>query len=151
MILEDERKAVKRDINATITRYYDSKSPISCKSNCSSCCHVPVTCFTEEIDDILSLDINIDFKRLESQINNWSASDKTCIFIKDGNCSIHDNKPMSCISHLVNTNPVNCGENSTKSPNRIQVRSVNERLKKLRIENKTVILHKEIYKRLTSI
>ena len=147
-MIENEREFVRTEINKSINRFSNSANPITCKSNCPNCCHVKVSCLPEEVENILSLGVHIDMEHLESQINDWNNSDKTCVFIKNGNCSIHENKPLSCISHLVNTPAANCKEGSLKPVNMIHVKSVDDRLKILRQEKGTVILHEEIYKRM---
>ncbi len=146
MNLEKERTYIKSEVAKDIARY--SKSPISCGVGCSGCCHVQVGVFKEEVDNILSLGIEIDMDHLEKQVTDWNNSDKTCVFIKDGNCSIHDNKPLSCTSHLVNTPKSYCVEGSKKAPHMVRTKTVQERLKELRKDNPTLILHQELHKRL---
>jgi len=147
MNLEKERPFIQQQINLEIEKYAKAERPITCSANCPNCCHVKVTCFPEEIDNIMSLGVEIDIEHLEAQFNDWPSSDKTCVFIKDGNCSIQDNKPLHCISHLVNSPAEYCAEGSSIAPHSVISKGAYERLRALRKENGTVILHEEIYKR----
>ena len=147
-MIENEREFVRTEINKKIQSFSNSSHPITCKVNCPNCCHVKVSCFPEEIENILSLGVDIDMNHLESQFSDWNNSDKTCVFIKDGNCSIDENKPLSCISHIVNTPAANCKEGSLKPVNMIRVKTVDDTLRAMRKEKGVVILHEEIYKQL---
>lgn len=148
MNLEKERKYIKAEVSKEIDRY-SKGAPITCGMGCSNCCHVKVGVFKEEVDDIMSLGMDIDMEKLETQVKDWNNSDKNCIFLKDNNCSIQDNKPLSCISHLSNSPASLCAIDSTKAPHMIRSKSVVERLKSLREDNKMLILHEEIYRRLS--
>lgn len=143
-----ERKQIQSHVADVIERYSKTKYPITCKANCPNCCHVKVSVFSEEVNEIISLGIDIDMDKLEKQVNDWNNSDKTCVFLKEGNCSIHENKPLSCMAHLVNSPKENCHINSNQPTNRIQVNKANTILKKLRSESDMVILHEQLYKRL---
>ncbi len=104
----------------------------------------------QEIENILSLGVEIDLKHLESQVNDWNNSNKTCVFIKDGNCSIHDNKPLACIGHLVNSPAKYCALGSTKPAHMVRVKSIIDRLKILFKRHGNVILHEELYRHLSN-
>ena len=145
MNLEEERVYIKQEVRKEIERHLNV-TPVTCGVSCSNCCHVKVSVFKEEVEDILSLGIDIDYKKLESQVSDWDNSDKTCVFIKDGDCSINNNKPLSCISHMVNTPSVNCKIDSKIPPRMVRSKTATERLRNLRKENKTLILHEELYK-----
>jgi len=146
MNLSEERKEIQKGVSQEISKQKKGGVPVTCKANCSNCCHVKVSVFEEEVQNILSLGVYIDLDKLEKQNTDWPNSDHTCVFIKDGNCSIHDYKPLSCVSHIVNTPSDNCKEGSGKPINMVRSITSSNRLRELRKENKTVILHEELYK-----
>lgn len=126
----------------------DSGIVFSCEANCSGCCHVPVAVMPEEVVHIASLGKEINIDQLRSQVEDWNNSDKNCVFLKDGNCSIHDDKPLSCVSHLVDSPPENCHIDSNEKVNMVHVGPVEKRISELRKHHGSVRLHEALYKHL---
>lgn len=87
-------------------------SEVVCIKGCSHCCSMAVALTKEEavvIADVVKRDkISIDKKKLKLQKGiqpgEWhklSREDATCVFLKDGLCSIYEHRPFSCRYHFV--------------------------------------------------
>jgi len=146
MKLKEETKYIKDEVDKEIVRYSKTELPISCGAKCPFCCHVQVSVFKEEVDNIISLGVEIDMDHLEGQNKDWRTSNKTCVFIKEGNCSIHDNRPLACVNHMVNSPVENCKEGNLNNTHFIRSRTATERLKELRKGKEVLFLHKELHR-----
>ena len=131
------------EIQQEIERLKKAGVPITCKAGCGGCCHVKVSCTKQEVKHIISLGVDIDMDKLQNQVKDWDSSDKNCVFLKQGNCSIHYNKPLTCVGHLVNSPAENCAINSGKPVNMIRIKKIENIITK---RKGTVLLHEELFR-----
>lgn len=79
-----------------------TKGHVGCKRGCNSCCHIAVGVLEPEARaigerigvkpaDVLGRD---DFKGFD-----WGAHNP-CTFLKDGECSIYEHRPLACRTHF---------------------------------------------------
>lgn len=83
---------------------------VACKKGCSSCCKMNVT--------ISQIEANLIGEKTGKRVNQLSKSINhnsdefigiSCMFLKDGLCSIYDNRPFVCRKHLwFDTSPYWC-------------------------------------------
>lgn len=100
----------------------DVYKEIKCKSGCSYCCHVQVSCNEEEALLILEAcekeKISIDWDRVRKQADfgrdergffHQPKSESRCEFLSQSNkCNIYDSRPASCRKYLVLSDPKQC-------------------------------------------
>lgn len=150
MSLVAERNGLRKDVAKDRERYARAGVLVSCKENCSNCCHVKVSCTPEEVDAILAVRPKIDFDKLERQITDWENADKTCILLDGGRCSVEEVKPFTCIAHLVTSHKDFCHIDSEQKPRLIRTKAACDRIKSLFKRHGVVKLHEEIYKKVST-
>jgi len=84
-----------------------------CKKGCSYCCHYEVAVSETEISYI---EKNTKHKRMKKYGPKAPFHRKSCPFLKNGNCSIYDQRPFACRRHVVfrKTN-ISCNPNLSLS------------------------------------
>lgn len=93
------------------------KLAVSCKRGCSFCCHINVE-ITEDEGDVIgehckNHNIPIDKEYLLNQLKIPEleiafAENSACVFLKNGECSIYDVRPLICRKYLVATPAEKC-------------------------------------------
>lgn len=113
MSIQDVWSDIQKNIDAEISKLPSPK--ISCKIGCSACCYIPVGLLDIEAryyaDKINSGEFEIDKDVFNEHLKLDEAGDvraKPCIFLKDGKCSIYDERPISCRKHMVVSDPEKC-------------------------------------------
>jgi len=110
---------------------HPNKESISCKKGCSFCCHINVDIFPEEAEIILDEIGMIDKEQIEhlkeqiglDVMERPLIKNSACVFLKSGQCSIYDVRPINCRKFFVINNPLEC--DATKSENHfIQVQCI---------------------------
>lgn len=90
---------------------------VSCKRGCHLCCRINVTIWEAEAELIADFcrqhDIPISKDYLQEQLKyGWREVAKTdvgwCIFLKDGECSIYEVRPLACRKYHVVSAPELC-------------------------------------------
>ena len=101
------------------------ESDVSCKKGCSHCCHYSVGVTNDEADLLQDklrsmirgglMDKKAVMEKLEYQApldykeyNKISREESACVFLKDGACSVYDERPMACRNFLVVSDPKGC-------------------------------------------
>ena len=69
-----------------------------CKKWCSYCCHYEV-CVSEQ--EVKYIEKNTKYKRLKRPKVVIGGHGKPCPFLKNGACSIYDERPFVCRKHVV--------------------------------------------------
>ena len=96
----------------------DKMDNISCKKGCHSCCSMPVI-ISEDEAKLLKLlvengKVQTNMFKLEFQARHIDTlmelpiADRLCVFLKDGECAIYDNRPLSCRNYLVTSPKEDC-------------------------------------------
>jgi Fe-S-cluster containining protein len=120
---------------------------ITCKAGCAYCCSQKVMVLESEIDDILLSGVAIDPSVVKAQTEDWDKADKTCVFLKDNLCQLHDKgvKPLVCHTHISVLDPHRCIKDKRSHG---VYPTANMKRKQLYRDNPTVYLHEELHKRL---
>ena len=139
------RRLIDRYVEKEMNRYKHAKVDIPCKRGCAHCCTKSVTCLPDEVEIISKLGIRIGMSTLELQYKEPNTADMSCVFLKDNQCKIYDNRPLSCRVHMVTTNPAFCLKGR---PNIVRVRKADELMIRLYETHGRVTLHKALYHRL---
>lgn len=90
-----------------------------CTRKCNYCCHIQVTCNEDEADLLVEVikdrKIVIPRAKLEQQSrmseDDYMGTDKersACIFLKNGECSIYEDRPATCRSYFAAVTTENC-------------------------------------------
>lgn len=93
--------------------------PVSCSAGCDFCCRLHVIISEDEGKLLLHTakenNVTIDTERLQKQkglsVAQWkklSYSDRACVFLKNGLCSIYKSRPSSCRKYQVVTPAAFC-------------------------------------------
>jgi len=94
----------------------DTAKKISCKKGCSFCCYLHVDITSAEAD-ILAEHVTEkhQIKQFMVQSNHnldtWGElpyQDRKCAFLVNGECSVYEDRPMSCRKYLVINDPQKC-------------------------------------------
>ena len=94
----------------------ETAKKISCKKGCSFCCYLHVDITSAEAD-ILAEHVTEKhhveqfMKQSNHNIENWKDlpyQDRKCAFLVDGECSVYEDRPMSCRKYLVINDPEKC-------------------------------------------
>lgn len=105
----------------------EAKKQISCKRGCHHCCFNLVKATLAEGAAVAAHLVETDqFEKYRPQLEKtarlatsvvdsgdegsfrYLASKTPCAFLKDGECSVYDLRPMSCRTYYVATSPDNC-------------------------------------------
>lgn len=90
----------------------------TCRRGCSFCCYTEVDTTWDEADLLIaSNEDKIDWDKLKSQVGGVAKlpyAERACVFLKDGECSVYDFRPMACRKYMVLNDPDRC--NSEKYP-----------------------------------
>jgi Fe-S-cluster containining protein len=92
---------------------------VKCRQGCANCCHMVVAVTIGEArllaEHAKEKGVAIDLDRLGRQagrdVVQWrdlADEDKTCVFLKDGSCSVYEHRPAACRKLLVVTDPELC-------------------------------------------
>lgn len=93
---------------------------VQCRRGCSSCCRLMITVFPDEallaVFAARAAGVDIDRGRLERQakarnVVEWrrlSREDRTCVFLRNDECSIYEHRPSSCRKYQVVTPAEHC-------------------------------------------
>lgn len=109
------------EIDSLIKDYFNNpmQDKPTCKKGCSFCCHLYVTISKNEAkllkDAAKDLGVKIDMDKLKKQANfsqsRWlflPFKDRSCVFLKAGECSVYEFRPASCRTYHVVSPPANC-------------------------------------------
>lgn len=91
------------------------KETTSCKKGCSACCYTEVAINIEEAKLLLD-EYDIDWEHIRRQLMvddhyKLNYKDRKCVFLKNNECSVYENRPLSCRKYFVMNDPVICDEN----------------------------------------
>ena len=105
----EELKWLREEIDLAID---ESSDETKCAKGCHHCCFHPITLSQEEFRSIQEAPISKE--RLNAQIGHFSADqpisyeDRACIYLKDGQCSVYEERPLICRLTHVSSVPQNC-------------------------------------------
>lgn len=129
-----QQKYTDRLSDITIDHYTGECKPISCVG-CRSgdCCRQELRCLESEMDKLADLAIQkgVDLDKLKNQALDWDNSDKTCVFLENGQCGIYEDRPLVCRRHLVTSPRENCKAGCDKKTNVVYTVEMEERLAEL--------------------
>lgn len=90
----------------------DTATAISCKRGCSHCCYIEVFVTWDEAALLLEVaGDEIDWDKVNDQLpghQNIAHYKRACVFLKNNECSVHENRPMSCRKYFVVNDPDKC-------------------------------------------
>jgi len=122
---KENTKSIVSFIDRTINES-GSQECSSCKKGCSFCCYLNVDLSEQEGEILLSKVTDEDWKILERQskykLDTWRVqkySDQKCIFLKQGVCSVYEDRPLKCRNYFVTGNPKKC--NTEKKIKKISI------------------------------
>ena len=130
--ITEEQGISREESRKAIEHFKKTKTPVTCGgSGCYACCSLPVGCYPQEVEKIADLvvsgQVEIDLEMLERQVQGSKDNkDKYCPFLKDGGCSIYDNRPVQCSRMLVVSDPKNCITGS-KKPDQVKPEKADKR------------------------
>jgi uncharacterized protein len=100
----------------------------ACLKGCHHCCHHLIATSPMEMESILEVSQSYDLERLKKQKEKIESgveieySEKACVFLNNGNCSIYDQRPLICRLTHVKSEPENCHiENESKNVEHLPV------------------------------
>lgn len=104
--------------NLDLPENKEMKDSITCRRGCNFCCYQNVDVTWDEAALLLEVAADtIDWERLNDQLPGHKKIEyrkRACVFLKDGECSVYENRPISCRKYLVANDPEQC--NSEKYP-----------------------------------
>ena len=112
--IDEEQRRSRELTDKAIELHEDTDKPITCRGGgCFGCCSLDVSCFPEEVerlaDLVMSGEVDIDIERLRRRIQgSKKIADNWCPFLKDGDCSVHDSRPVMCSNMIVTSEPKHC-------------------------------------------
>lgn len=92
----------------------------TCRRGCFHCCYQNVDVIWDEAALLLEKYADqIDWERVQEQIDAVEVSKmpyakRACVFLKDGQCSVYEDRPNSCRKYFVISDPDKC--NAEKYP-----------------------------------
>lgn len=126
----ERARAARKMMGSALDEKRLQKKNVTCKKSCSACCHhaLPYASHSE-VDLILEYvaanSLTIDVERLKKQvtvkdsfehIKNLSWEDSACVFLSaEGSCSIYPVRPLTCMKHLVLSDPKGCDARNNKT------------------------------------
>lgn len=99
----------------------EAKKEATCKRGCSFCCHISVDITNDEARVLKHLWDGSNLGRLKKQarvkdmysyLKVLSYEDGACVFLKDSECSIYDQRPAACRTHYSASEPELCNPQS---------------------------------------
>ena len=96
-------------LRAASSDFVNAYAPHSaCKVGCNHCCHIPIVIAeTEAVSIGKAIGLKPENLKLEpgsAKISDlekrFEGYEKPCPFLKDGACSIYDNRPLACRNHI---------------------------------------------------
>jgi len=110
-------KFVDDEVEKAKIKYSEEGKAISCKRGCSFCCYIHVDISPPEAMRVLSK-INLTEKQVEHlerqkgyNLNNWTElpyAHRKCVFLENGECSVYEDRPLSCRKYMVVNEPEIC-------------------------------------------
>ncbi|TNF27010.1 MAG: YkgJ family cysteine cluster protein [Deltaproteobacteria bacterium] len=100
----------------------ESTSESKCLKGCHFCCFHPIALSTIEMKDIQKERVDPEFQRLKKQKEHFenqtdiSYEDRACIYLKEGECSVYDKRPLICRLTHVSSNPEDCHFENDQKP-----------------------------------
>jgi len=100
----------------------DSTQESKCLKGCHFCCFHPISLSQIEMEVIKSEGVDPEPSRLEKQIEHFQDSkpidyeNRACVYLKEGECSVYDKRPLICRLTHVKTNPENCHFENEEKP-----------------------------------
>jgi Fe-S-cluster containining protein len=100
-----ERKEILKYVHAEIDKNLSEEvKEATCRKGCHFCCYHPISIAIPEEENILQ------FKKYLNE------SSLACKFLRDGECSIYENRPLICRLTHVKTPAENCQKDNQKIP-----------------------------------
>lgn len=105
----EKLKWLREEIDLAIA---ENSNETKCAKGCHHCCYHPITLSQEEFRSIEDTPISSD--RLNAQVSHFCADhpisyqDRACIYLKEGQCSIYEDRPLICRLTHVSSTPQNC-------------------------------------------
>lgn len=95
-----------------------TKESATCKKGCNHCCHIQVMVTETEVELIKDrygkfTDEQIEALEEQSKCDEETrvfAKHRACVFLKDGECSIYDIRPIACRKHFSMEDPNYCDD-----------------------------------------
>jgi Fe-S-cluster containining protein len=100
----------------------ESSGNSQCKKGCHYCCYHPISLSVLEMEDIKTLKKEPHPERLEAQKGHFNGSqeiqyeDRACVYLKEGTCSIYENRPLICRLTHVASEPIHCHLENNEVP-----------------------------------
>ncbi len=100
----------------------DSVSESKCERGCHFCCFHPISLSRIEMKDILETETVQSPSRLVSQRKHFgngesiSYEERACVYLKEGQCSIYQKRPLICRLTHVSSRPENCNYENEMNP-----------------------------------
>jgi hypothetical protein len=102
-------------IDAELDHYIALESESStCQKGCHYCCYHPITVTPEESSALKKHFRKIDQDRLKAQRFHFrdeqpiAYTERACVFLKDGECSVYEDRPIICRLTHVKSLPTDC-------------------------------------------
>lgn len=98
----------------------DMKDKITCRRGCNFCCYNEVTITWDEAallyeisnDENFESRFKIDWNKVEEQRavrhSTLAHEQRACVYLKDGECSVYEARPMACRKYFVQNDPEKC-------------------------------------------
>lgn len=95
----------------------DARREATCRKGCTACCYLNVDITNDEARVLKRLLKPGDEKKLRKQAKvknteehpyQLSYEDAKCVFLKDGECSVYDKRPISCRTHFSASEAILC-------------------------------------------
>lgn len=117
----------------------DLPKEVSCKKGCSICCHLNVVVTNDEADLLFEKYDKSQDEKLKRQAavtddlkypSILGYSDAACVFLKDNECSVYEDRPMACRSYRVISDPDEC--DAIKYPDHMVQQVVQDRIEMIK-------------------
>lgn len=149
--IEEEQRLSRESTDKAIVLYEDTDTPITCKGGgCFGCCSLSVSCFPEEVQRltelVLSGEVEIDTDRLKRKVmGSDKIADNWCPFLKNGDCSVHEHRPIMCSRMIVTSEPKHCHPISKIDKKQVMPKDFDNRYSFLALTFGQVKLHIALY------
>lgn len=89
---------------AVVKRIHDIVAPVAaCRQGCSHCCNMAVTISSHEAE-LIGKAIGVPPRNAQMNLDQASMVEQymnvPCTFLKDGECSIYEHRPLPCRTHF---------------------------------------------------